>query len=57
MDTSVWVQIRDKAVCISHSTNNLEKDMNPTILPLVMGRLGSLALVWQLVSEKENFEF
>ena len=29
----IQVQIQDKAVCISHSTYNLWKGMNPTILP------------------------
>ena len=31
--------------------------MNPIILPLAMGRLGSSALLRQLVLEKENSEF
>ena len=43
------VQILDEAVCISNGTNTLGKGMNPTILPLAMGRLGSLIFVWQLV--------
>ena len=47
--------------CISHSTNTLGKGMNPIILPPTMGkyedRLGSSALVRQLVYEKENSEF
>ena len=33
MDTVTRVQILDEAVCISHSTNTLEKGMNRTILP------------------------
>ena len=32
MDTVIRVQILDKAVYISHSTNTLGKGMNPTIL-------------------------
>ena len=51
----------DEAVCISHSANTFGKDMNPAILPSVMGkeydRFSSLILVWQLVKEKENSEF
>ena len=31
MDTSI--QILDKAICISHSVNNIEKSMNPIIFP------------------------
>ena len=33
MDTTTRVQILDKTVCISHSTNTLGKGMNPIILP------------------------
>ena len=33
MDMAIQVQILDKAVCISHSANILEKGMHPTILP------------------------
>ena len=32
------VQILDEADCISHSTNALEKGMNPIILPSAMGK-------------------
>ena len=39
MDTANWVQIPDKAVCISQSANTLGKDMNPTILPLATGKI------------------
>ena len=56
---ATWVQVLDNTVCISHSTNTFEKIKNLTILPLAMskqwGRLGSLALVWQLIEEKENW--
>ena len=38
MDTATQVQILDETDCISHSTNNLEKGMNPIILPLAMGK-------------------
>ena len=55
------VQILDEADCISHTTNNLGKGNNPNILPparsKLLGRLGSLAMLWQLVEEKENSEF
>ena len=36
MDTAILVQILDKAVCISHSSNTLGKGENPTILPPAM---------------------
>ena len=61
MDTATRVQILDLTDCISHSTNTLGKGLNPNILPQAMGkqqsRLGSSALVRQLVQEKENSEF
>ena len=61
MDTATRVQILDETDCISRSTNTLGKGMNPIILPPAMGkyldRLGSSALVRQLVQEKENSEF
>ena len=49
MDTVTRVQILDDTDCISHCTNTLGKGMNPTVLPPAMGRLGSSALVRQLV--------
>ena len=39
MDTATQVQILDEADCISHSTNTLEKSMNPIILTPIMGKL------------------
>ncbi len=61
MNTATQVQILDDTDCISHSTNTLGKGMNPIILPPAMGkqqdRIGSSALVRQLVQEKENSEF
>ena len=55
------IQILDETDCIQHSTNTLGKGINPIILPPAMGkqqdRLGSSALVRQLVQEKENSEF
>ena len=30
-DTTIWDEILGEAICISHSANNFEKDMNPTI--------------------------
>ena len=39
MDTATHVQILDKAVNISHCANNLEKGMNPIILPLSKGKI------------------
>ena len=38
MDLVTRVQIQDEAVYISYSSNTLEKGMNQTILPLVMGK-------------------
>ena len=38
MDSVTQVQILDEAVCILHSANILREGMNPTILPLVMGK-------------------
>ena len=49
MDTVTRVQILHVTDCISHSTNTFGKDMNPIILPPAMGRLGSSALVRQLI--------
>ena len=61
LNTTIRVQILDETDCISHSTNTLGKGMNPIIPPPAMGkqqdRLGSSALVRQLVQEKENSEF
>ena len=37
-DTATRVQILDETDCISHSTNTLEKGMNPIILPPSMGK-------------------
>ena len=60
MDMATRVQILGETDYISHSTNTLEKGMNPIILPLAMGkqqgRLGSSALERQLVQEKKNSE-
>ena len=33
MDMVTQVEVLDEAICISHGTNTLGKDMNPTILP------------------------
>ena len=33
------VQILDKAVCISYSTDTLGKGMNTTVLPIAMGKI------------------
>ena len=38
MDTATRVQILDLTDCISHTTNTLEKGMNPIILPPAMGK-------------------
>ena len=37
MDMETQVQILDETVFISHSTNTLEKVINPTILPPAIG--------------------
>ena len=39
MDTATWVQILEKASCISNSTNTLAKRKNPTILPPDIGKI------------------
>ena len=39
MDPATRVQILDEMDCISHSTNTLEKGMNPIILPPAMGKI------------------
>ena len=39
MDTATRVQILDETDCISHSTNTLEKGINPIILPPAMGKI------------------
>ena len=61
MNTATRIQILDETDCISHSTNTLGKGTNLIIQPPAMGkylgRLGSSALVRQLVKEKENSEF
>ncbi len=45
MDTATRVQILNEADCISHSTNTLEKGMNPIILPsAIVGHTGFLSL-------------
>ena len=53
MDTTTWVRILYDADCISHRLNNIDKGMNPIILPPAMseylGRRVSIALVRQLV--------
>ena len=49
MDMATQVQILDETDCISHSTNTLGKGINPIILPPAMGKIGSSALVRQLV--------
>ena len=38
MDIATRVQILDETDCISHSTNTLEKGINPIILPPAMGK-------------------
>ena len=54
-------QILDITVCISHSANTREKDMNPFTLLPVMDKykdwLSSQIFLWQPVLEKENSEF
>ena len=38
MDTATRIQILDETGCISHSTNTLEKGMNPIILTPAMDK-------------------
>ena len=39
MDMATQVQILDKAVCISHSTDTFEKGRHPTIFPPAISKL------------------
>ena len=39
MELVTRVQILDKAVCILHLIDALGKDMNPSVLPPVMGKI------------------
>ena len=56
MDTMTWFEIQAEVVGILHCTNPLGKGMKPA-MGKQEDRLGSLTLFWQLVLEKENFEF
>ena len=60
MDTANRIQILNETVFISHNAHIHGKIIHIAILASVMGkllgRLGSLALVWQLVLEKEKSE-
>ena len=49
MDTATWVRILNEAVRISHRAKTLDKNMNPTILFLVMGKTGGLTGLFKLV--------
>ena len=63
MNMMIQVQFLDEVVCISHilnSANILGKGMHLSVFSLARdkySRLGSLALVWQPVKEKENSGF
>ena len=61
MELVTQVQILDKAVCISLYANTFPKGINQSVLSSALGkylgRLISLTLVRQPVSEKENSEF
>ena len=61
MKSMAPVQILGEAIYISLHTNIYWKGMNPTVLLPYMSklkdRLGSFALFWQPVKEKENSEF
>ena len=39
MDRTTWIQKQDEVVCISQSSNTLEKGIDPTILSLDVGKL------------------
>ena len=57
MDTVIAIQILEGVNCIPDSAKNYENCMNPTLLTPSRNkkvRVGSLTLVWQLVSEKEK---
>ena len=38
MESAIRVQILNEAVCVSLQTNTLKKNMNPSLLPSVMGK-------------------
>ena len=38
VDMAIQIQIMDKVIYISHSTNTYEKGINPTILPSALGK-------------------
>ena len=48
MDTVNLVQIPNEAVCITHSDNTIEKDINPTISPAVMGKIAGQTELFNL---------
>ena len=48
MDTATRVQILAETDCISHSTNTLEKGMNPIILSPAMGKIVGLTRFFSL---------
>ena len=51
MDTETQVQILDKAVCLSHSVNILEKDIIPSIHPPAVGKTVEETGLFKLVSQ------
>ena len=53
MDTVTWVQILDKADCVSYCTNTLWKGMNPTIFPLAKSKI----VGGNQSRRRKNFEF
>ena len=58
MDSATRVQILDMSIYIIPTANTLEKGMHPTIFPQtlgkIVGKVGILNLLLQLIHEKEN---
>ena len=61
MDTMTRDQILDEVLCSSHRANKIGKRMNPTILPVILGkllsRLDSINLMKRPVSKKADSDF
>ena len=51
MNRMVWVQILDKAICISLYANSLWKVMNLSLLPLTIGEIADETRIFSLVGE------
>ena len=52
IDTATRIQILDEAVCISDSTNTLEKGMNSTILPTALEGSEGILYIYHFPHER-----